>query len=110
MTDESWPEEWRRGLLPYAVLSVLAASEAHGYAIIEALARQGLGQFKGGTLYPLLQRLEDQRLVQHRWEHSATGPGRKIFTLTAGGRDAHEDLRRAWSRFSEKIDKIGATP
>jgi DNA-binding PadR family transcriptional regulator len=68
-------------------LSVLAALEAdpsawrHGYL----LAKQtGLAS---GTLYPILIRLADRRLIEARWEDEqpAGRPRRHLYRLTADG-------------------------
>ena len=54
-----WPGDWLRGVLEIAVLRCLAdGGPSYGYAIALALEEAGLGQVKGGTLYPLLGRLE----------------------------------------------------
>jgi PadR family transcriptional regulator len=67
------------------VLSALLAQPAdwrHGYD----LARQtGL---KSGTLYPILVRLSDRRLVEARWEEGrpAGRPPRHLYRLSGEGR------------------------
>lgn len=71
-------------------LAVLSHGETHGYAIAEVLRLDGFTRIKGGTLYPLLKRFEDQGLVEHTWQHGQTGPGRKQFTLTELGRQEFE--------------------
>jgi PadR family transcriptional regulator, regulatory protein PadR len=67
-----------------SVLAVLAADPTawlHGYL----LAKQtGLAS---GTLYPILIRLADRRLIEVRWEDEqpAGRPRRHLYRLTAGG-------------------------
>src|SRR5256885_16827046 len=53
--------ELRRGCLILAVLAELR-SERDGYTLRKALAQQGM-EIDEGTLYPLLPRLEKQRLL-----------------------------------------------
>ena len=57
-SDQPWPSEWLRGVLEVCVLRVLADGATYGYAIASRLTDGGLGGVKGGTLYPLLSRLE----------------------------------------------------
>src|SRR5690625_7349935 len=57
-----YPSEWLRGVLELCVLRVLADGATYGYAIAAELAQAGLGEIKGGTLYPLLGRLEKNAL------------------------------------------------
>ena len=86
MNDIEFDQELTRAALPQAVFAVLSHGESHGYAFAELLRQHGFTRIKGGTLYPLLKRLEGQGLVEHIWQHDQAGPGRKQFTLTELGR------------------------
>lgn len=103
-------QELTRAALPQAVLAVLGHGESHGYAIVEVLRQHGFTRLKGGTLYPLLKRLEDQGLVEHTWQHDQAGPGRKQFTLTEQGRQELERSATAWHRMSQTLTQIRTTP
>ena len=96
--------EWLRGVLQPCVLQCLADGPAYGYAIIARLAEAGLGEIKGGTLYPLLARLEARELVTIEWRTGEGGPGRKYFRLTDVGRAELADARTAWSAFARAVD------
>ncbi len=100
-SDQPWPSEWLRGVLEVCVLRVLADGETYGYAIASRLADGGLGVVKGGTLYPLLNRLESAELVTVQWRAGDGGPGRKYYLLTdEGHRELHGTADR-WSLFTE---------
>jgi len=109
MDEDDWNQELTRAALPQAVLAVLSHGESHGYAIAEFLRQHGFSRIKGGTLYPLLKRLEDQGLVEHAWQHDQSGPGRKQFTITEQGRKALENSAAAWQRINEALTEIRAT-
>lgn len=96
--------EWLRGVLQPCVLQCLADGPAYGYAIIARLVEAGLGEIKGGTLYPLLARLETRELVTIEWRTGEGGPGRKYFRLTDAGRAELADARTAWSTFERAVD------
>ncbi|HNV16100.1 MAG TPA: PadR family transcriptional regulator, partial [Dermatophilaceae bacterium] len=66
-----------------------------------ALDRNGLGTVKGGTLYPLLARLEQAAHVETRWEAGDGGPGRKYYTITDSGRSHLESAAASWCAFAE---------
>ncbi len=100
MTTTGWPAEWLRGVLDLCVLAVLDEGPTYGYALATRLDALGLGQVKGGTLYPLLARLEQAGHVTTRWEPGAGGPGRKYFALTASGRADLADRAAAWADFA----------
>lgn len=100
MTDTTWPAEWLRGVLETCVLRVLADGPTYGYAIAERLDELGLGRLKGGTLYPLLGRLETAGRVTVEWRAGDGGPGRKYYELTATGREALADASTLWGAFT----------
>ena len=100
-SDQPWPSEWLRGVLDVCVLRVLADGQTYGYAIAARLADGGLGVVKGGTLYPLLNRLETAGLVTAQWRAGDGGPGRKYYLLTDDGRQELQNTATQWSRFTE---------
>ncbi len=98
--SQQWPAEWLRGVLEVCTLAVIAEGPAHGYAVATRLQSAGLGQIKGGTLYPLLTRLETGGLLTSSWEAGGAGPGRKVFTMTASGASALADRADLWAAFT----------
>lgn len=101
-----WPSPWLRGMLGLAILSVLDSQESHGYAIAQSLQDRGFGRVTGGSLYPVLGRLEDAGHVETRWAEGDGGPGRKVYTLTAAGRKELTAQEHSWSRFRDAIDAL----
>lgn len=102
-TEESpqpWPAQWLRGVLDLAVLAVVGRGETYGYRIGSDLQELGLGTVKGGTLYPLLSRLEDSGAVRSTWREGESGPGRKWYSLTAAGRERLQDEGSRWRVFA----------
>lgn len=97
--DPEWPTDWLRAVLSPAVLRVLADGPTYGYAISAHLQAAGFGKVKGGTLYPLLGRLEAAGLVRIEWRAGDAGPGRKYYELTPGGKASLTDQTERWARF-----------
>lgn len=108
MGEIDWQQELNRAALPHAVLALLSSGESHGYAIIEFLKSHGFARIKGGTLYPLLKRLEDQGLIEHAWQHVEAGPARKQFALTEQGRVELRRAAAAWQQMDESLAEIRA--
>lgn len=100
MTENPWPSEWLRGALEVCVLAVLADGPTYGYAITSRLGELGLGTVKGGTLYPLLARLEQAGHVSVEWRAGDGGPGRKYFELTEAGALARAHQADRWLAFT----------
>lgn len=109
-TSEAWPSEWLRGVLGPCVLGVLQAEPAHGYAIAHRLAEAGLGETKGGTLYPLLARLQDAGWVAGEWEPGQAGPGRKVFRLTPAGAEHLAEVSQQWRAFGTVTNGLVSAP
>jgi PadR family transcriptional regulator PadR len=91
--------QWLKGVLDICVLGALRHGEAYGYALAQRLEEAGLGPVKGGTLYPLLRRLERDGLVATTWRNSSQGPDRKYYRLTPDGLAMAEESGTAWLAF-----------
>ncbi|STD14317.1 lineage-specific thermal regulator protein [Dermatophilus congolensis] len=100
MAEQPWPSDWLRGLLSLAVRRVLLDGPTYGYAISTALTDAGFGDIKGGTLYPLLTRLETSGDVVSEWHEGDGGPGRKYFRLTPDGEARFHDEATRWAEFA----------
>lgn len=98
--------QWLRGILDLCVLATLANGERYGYELAQELEQAGLGSIKGGTLYPLLSRLEKADLVATQWREGQQGPGRKYYTLTPGGKQALAEETGNWQAFTKLIAQL----
>ncbi|RZU62170.1 PadR family transcriptional regulator [Zhihengliuella halotolerans] len=108
-TEQRWPSEWMRGVLGTCVLRTLDDGPIYGYAIAQRLAESGLGVVKGGTLYPLLTRLEEAGWVTAEWRAGEAGPGRKYYVLTDDGRSELKSSEQRWAEFADLTRHFIAT-
>src|SRR5258708_26339731 len=94
--------ELMRGSLDLMVLSVLASGRKYGYLLQQELreSSRGLVDVQAGTLYPLLHRLESDKLIRCQWDDS-TGRKRKWYELTAAGRKRLSAQAREWHAYAE---------
>ncbi|MBO3129885.1 PadR family transcriptional regulator [Dermatophilus congolensis] len=106
MADQPWPSEWLRGLLSLAVRRTLLEGPTYGYAISTALAEAGFGDVKGGTLYPLLSRLEASGDITSEWRQGDNGPGRKYFRLTPDGESRFQQEATKWAEFAQHTTRF----
>lgn len=90
---------FRQGEVRLALLSLLGDGPAHGYELMKRLEERsgGMYQASAGTVYPVLQQLEDEGLIRSQEED-----GKKVFHLTDAGRDElklnQEAVDRIWKR------------
>src|SRR3954447_3693291 len=75
-----------RGDIRAAILTLLAEEPMHGYQIIQVVSERSGGNWtpSPGSVYPTLQQLEDEGLI----EPAASESGRRVFTLTEAGKEA----------------------
>jgi PadR family transcriptional regulator, regulatory protein PadR len=80
------------------VLAILAEGDSYGYAIIKRVAELSGGhlQWTDGMLYPVLHRLERQKLVAARWGTADTGRRRKYYRITKEGRAQLAAEQQRW--------------
>ena len=102
-----------KGNLDLILLTILEDGEMYGLEIInEAQTRtQGYFDFKEGSLYPALHRLEAAHLLQSEFRASDTGgPRRKYYQLTEKGRKVLSRKRQQWEQFTGAIRALKGTP
>jgi transcriptional regulator len=104
--------EMLKGHLDMIVLATLEGGPAHGYAIIEEIRRRANDRLDlaEGTLYPVLHRLEEMKLLKSRWETSPVGRRRRVYSLTAQGSAALAERKQVWTRFTDLIDSLVVEP
>jgi PadR family transcriptional regulator PadR len=99
---EKFEKDLLRGSLDLMVLSVLAEGSQYGYSIQKRLNAVSLGKVNlaAGTLYPLLHRLEADKLIRCKWDDS-TGRKRKWYELTAKGKKRLNVQASQWQQYAE---------
>ncbi len=102
--------QWLKGVLDLCVLGCLRTGEVYGYELARMLAEAGLGAIKGGTLYPVLSRLETEGFVTVFWRASGQGPNRKYYTISEAGRELVDQAGKEWGVFAETAATLMAEP
>ncbi|MDR1213066.1 MAG: PadR family transcriptional regulator [Propionibacteriaceae bacterium] len=95
--------ELLKGVLEGCVLHILSHGGSYGYEIVRSLNRAGFTSVAEGTVYPILLRLENKRLVEVARVKSESGPPRKVYRLNADGRAALEAFWRRWEFVSSRL-------
>ncbi len=100
--------QMKKGLLEFAILSIIQRGEAYPSDITQELKDSGM-QVLEGTLYPLLTRLKNAGYLDYRWVESSGGPPRKYFTMTETGKEFYLTLQSTWIEISTAVNKITNT-
>ncbi|MCU1683225.1 MAG: PadR family transcriptional regulator [Amycolatopsis sp.] len=95
----------RRGDVRTAILVLLAEQPLHGYQVIQQIEAHSGGVWRPspGSVYPTLQQLEDEGMVS-----ASEVEGRKVYDLTAGGKDLVEakadEFADIWNSVTRDVD------
>jgi PadR family transcriptional regulator, regulatory protein PadR len=100
-----WRESFVRSTLTYAVLVLLSEAPSHGYALLRRMRERGLGHLKGGTVYPILARLEEQGMLGSSWDTTEAGPARKVYSVTPEGVHSLTEARQAWREIDASLHR-----
>ena len=96
-----------RGVAEPVILRLLAERMMYGYEIIRQVNERTNGEFqwKEGTLYPCLHRLEEQGLIQSRWELAGSRP-RRYYAITRRGIAAMQEKVEEARRFAGALNLL----
>lgn len=101
-----------RGSVETIVLQLLAARTMYGYEIIKVVNEQteGAFQWKEGTLYPCLHRMEGAGVIASEWRTGDFGKPRKYYALTRKGEALVTQKVAEWQAFSTAMNAVLAQP
>jgi transcriptional regulator len=97
-----------RGTLDLLILRTLAGGAMHGWALSQQIQHQSedLLRVGQGSLYPALQRLEQQGWIASEWQTTEQNRPAKYYTLTTSGRRALSAETRSWREYVRAVDLI----
>jgi PadR family transcriptional regulator PadR len=99
------------GTVQLWLLLLLSDKPMYGYEIIRELERRFSGYWspKTGTVYPALEKLEENQLVTGQIEFRDHGPDRKHYAITDRGKEELKASMAQWAKMTEMIDTYRET-
>lgn len=96
-----------KGTLPALILEALEQGPNHGYRVALQIKERSAGvlQFREGTLYPALHKLENEGHIES-YEGVENGRPRRYYRITKTGRRALARDRAEWREVSRAITLI----
>ena len=96
-----------KGTLPSLILEALLHEPSHGYRIAQRIKKrsEGVLDFKEGTLYPALHKLENEGQVES-YESVENGRPRRYYRITKSGRAMLTKDRAEWRALSRAVTLI----
>lgn len=107
---EKWAVQLRKGTLELAILAALQQRTLYGLELLKLLQSLPSTTITEGTLYPLLDRLKRDELVDAQWVQEGETRPRKYYQLTPLGNKKLTDLTRFWRQSVTDIEWLLANP
>ena len=104
----NYGRELLKGNTDSLLLCLISSQPTYGYQIVKELEKRSNGyfQFKEGTLYPALHRLERERLIEGKWQILPNGQQRRYYYITEKGRDVLVSKLATWQDFSAAVKAV----
>jgi PadR family transcriptional regulator len=102
-SPDRWEAQMRKGCLEMAVLASLWRGRLYGLEILRVLEHDSNLVLAEGTIYPILNRLRADGLLQAQWVEAEAGHPRKYYDLTQAGRDRAIRMAETWTQFSAAL-------
>lgn len=100
--------ELLKGTLSLLILSLLSRKPMYGYEIAATVHRdtEGAFQWREGSLYPSLHKMEQGELIVGEWEEKETGRKRRYYRITKKGRTALAEKMQSWTELCQAVNRI----
>jgi PadR family transcriptional regulator PadR len=107
LTLDNWRVQVKKGYLELCLLLLIRKHKRmYGLELLEKLSSLDLS-LKEGTLYPLLNRMTDDGLLQSSWEtENLKGHPRKFYSLTRRGTKSLLEMEDEFNKMVDLIVKI----
>ena len=100
--------ELLKGTLSLLILSLLSRKPMYGYEIAATVRRdtEGAFEWREGSLYPSLHKLEQGGLIVGEWEEKETGRKRRYYHITPLGQAALGEKVQAWAELCRAVNRV----
>ena len=103
---DNWERQVKKGWLELAILASLWGEKLYGLEILRRLEEATELVVAEGTVYPILNRLKVEGLVETKWVEGEAGHPRKYYWLTSAGRSRAGAMARYASGFLGSLSQI----
>jgi len=97
-----------KGSVVPVVLALLRERPMYGYEMVKQVNSRTNGklQWREGTLYPTLHKLEADGFISSRWREAEKGRARKYYAITRTGRTELDRRAGEWQEFSTSLNRL----
>lgn len=102
-----WISQLKKGTLSFLILRILKDRKPYyGYDLIHEIKKKTAIDIAEGTLYPLMNRLKEEKLVEHKWVEQNSGIPRKYYNITDLGLSTVNEMTVYWYNLHTTINSI----
>lgn len=104
---DNWKTQVRKGYLELCILFLIQKHKRlYGFDLIEKLSEANL-PLKEGTLYPMLNRMTTDKILQAVWEtENVKGHPRKFYSLTKEGAKQLEEMKNEFEKMVQIFKSV----
>lgn len=104
---DNWKTQIRKGYLDLCILLLIQRRKRiYGFELLEVLKKLEL-PVKEGTLYPLLNRMTSDGLLEAEWEtQNLSGHPRKFYSLTKPGKEALSEMQTEFGNLTKVYGQL----
>ncbi|MBC6973916.1 PadR family transcriptional regulator [Bacillus sp. Xin] len=95
-----------KGVLEGCILYIISQEEIYGYELSPKLNQYGFTFVSEGSIYPLLLRMQKEKLIEGILKTSSLGPKRKYYHLTKKGLKQLEVFKESWDMVSTTVNQL----
>ena len=95
-----------KGILEGAIFRIIQEGVFYCDGLHEKLGTLGFGNIPEGTIYPLLLKLQKNKLIVGVRRPTGNGPDRKYYHLTDAGQDALADFQQQWQQLAQAMAQL----
>ncbi|MFD4854639.1 PadR family transcriptional regulator [Bacillus mycoides] len=95
-----------KGVLEGCILYIISQEEVYGYELSTKLNQYGFTFVSEGSIYPLLLRMQKEKLIEGTLKTSNLGPKRKYYHLTKMGLEQLGVFKESWDMVSTTVNRL----
>ena len=106
---QSYDSDLLRGNTDALLLALISEhGRAYGYRLIKDIEERSKGffQFREGTVYPALRKLENEGLIVGEWMKLPSGQERRYYIITDKGKEFLAERLRMWQSFASAMELV----
>ncbi|HLQ73689.1 MAG TPA: PadR family transcriptional regulator [Bacillota bacterium] len=95
-----------KGIIDGCILAIINREEVYGYEITKRLSEYGFHDMSEGTIYPILLRMQKEKLVTSTLKKSTAGPRRKYYYMSEKGKQELAAFEQRWLQLKNNVTNV----